>query len=232
MTFRAATGLTGKVRAGGGVGAGQVASTGGSTSLNSLFNGADTGTIFTDTSPNSRVLTSVGGAQTRTAVSLYGGSSGIFTGGGLTTPVLAGDDWSTSGGTIEFFLYLNATGTTGGVFDCTGGGGGFQLYVGTNYLTVTGANSIITNPGWAATTWYHVAFVKGAIETSVYGNGVRLGGPATLTFNATTAPNLSIGRRINGTLPVEGYLQAFRITPGQELYTGATYTIPTLPFSS
>lgn len=228
--LRSVSGATGRVRTNCvGVGSGGGGG-GGSSSLNSLFNGANLGTVFTDTSPNARVLTAGGGAQTRTAVSMYGGSSGYFDGGYLTTPRIASDNSATW--TIEFFVYLNSVGTTGVAFDCQSGTDGFQIYVGTAYVTIQAANSIITNPGWSANTWYHVAVVRGATETTVYGNGVKLGGPAGVIYNPSVVTNVRIGCRQSGILPVQGYLQNFRITPNQELYTGATYTIPTLPLSN
>jgi len=184
---------------------------------------------------------------------VYAAGSLYFAGGGnnqrLSLPASSAFDLSGGTWTIEFWMYSTATPTVGnqcrmfmfGVNQTTTGfvvgyqndgsiAGGqpiAQPYVPTNPTVVVSAAGAIT-----LNTWYHVAMVSNAGNTSIYINGSQSGSTVALTEPTSSSPTLFIGYDTVGTVNFQykGYLTNIRIVNGSAVYT-SNFT-PTLPLTN
>jgi hypothetical protein len=127
---------------------------------------------------------------------------------------------STDGGTSYPISYL-LTNQAGGVFKFETYGSGV-----TNSTTLTSAAGVIQ-----ANVWNHVAVTGDGTNIAAYVNGVRVVSPTASTLNTSTS------LLYLGNFPVDnpwltGYISNARILKGTQLYSGATYTVPTSPLTA
>lgn len=123
----------------------------------------------------------------------------------------------TNGGTsyaMSYYLQIRA----GGVFEFATYGAG-----GSNATTLSSASGLIQ-----PNAWNHVAVTGDGTSISTFVNGARAVGPTTATLN-TSSSLVYLGN-----FPVDnpwftGYITGARIIKGTQIYSGATYTVPTAP---
>jgi len=181
------------------------------------------------------VLETVGNAQISTTQSKFGGSSISFDGTGdwLLLPHTVDQFLSTGAFTIEFWLYLNATGAARGlVAKGTGTTGWLVSLDSSNRVVFTYTTSTITSTGTiSGTTWTHIAVVRegtGTNQTKIYINGTNDGtGTVSTDFNQTNS--MYVGADRTGGSALNGYIDDLRITKGYARYT-ANFTAPVTAF--
>lgn len=203
--------------------------------------GTNGSTSFPDNSIVGNSMTAVGNAQVSTAVFKYGTGSAAFdgTGDAITTPGLNGQQlFPTSGqiNTTEFWLNLTALpgvrSTIFGKWISTTGGLGWTVDVtssGDLFFTNNGAGTSCTLSTKITTgSWLFLATVNTGSILNVYLNGNLVGSQANYTPSAATSAYY-IGERSDSALPMNGYIDEFRVTQGVARYT-ANFTPPTGPF--
>ncbi len=105
-----------------------------------------------------------------------------------------------------------------------------------NFLySVDGSTSTTLSwtPGFARSTWYHVAFVRQGSALTLYVNGVSLGSQ-TLTgtlFDSTDSFYVGGQNPTVQQYPFTGYMHSFRMVKGTAVYT-TTFTPPTYPLTT
>ena len=180
-------------------------------------------------------LETVGNAQISTTQSKFGGSSMYFDGTGdwLIAPDNVNLQLGTGNFTIEFWLYLGATGAARGlVAKGTASTGWLVSTDASNKVVFTYATSTITSSGaLAGSTWYHIAVVRegtGSNQTKIYINGTNDGtGTVSTDFNQTSI--MYVGANRTGGDALNGYIDDLRITKGVARYT-ANFTPPAAAF--
>ncbi len=208
------------------------------------FDGADSSTTFTDSSPRPKTVTAIGNAKISTAQGLFGGASGYFDGSGDALSIahaadlnLASGDW-----TIEFWFYLagNFEGAyiidKDGVADAsypsygiTVGSSGLSLHLGSGN-GVSGLQSFTGTTVVSANAWHHAAL--GRAGSTIYGflDGVQQFASTQTVAMVDGGKKINIGARYDGSsLAMCGYLKYLRTTKGVARYT-ADFTPPTEPF--
>jgi hypothetical protein len=196
-------------------------------------NGTNGSTTITDSSRFANTVTAVGNAQISTAQSKFGGASIAFDGNGdyLTIPASEQMALGRSDFTIEMFLRFNVISTSMVVYDA-GQTAGPVLYVSSTnqwLLFFTDGNKITaSSPTVTADTWHHFAWTRSGSDSKLFLNGTQIGSTYTDTTNYSS-PAPRIGARFDATLPLNGYIDEFRITKGICRYQ-STFTPPTAPF--
>ncbi len=106
------------------------------------------------------------------------------------------------------------------------------LITSTGTLSYSGsANNALTSSAITANSWNHVAWSYDGTTLSGYINGSR-GGTATPTFNITQN-NGFIGRvGFAASAYMNGYISNLRVVKGAAVYSGASFTVPTLPLGA
>ena len=194
--------------------------------------GADGGTMITDSSSRGRTPDSAYGTTTSTAqkkfgsTSLYGTSSPTR---GIQYSLSAGavNDILTGDFTVELWFYSTAAITTNQVL--------FDLQLSIHFMlwfTTTGKLSLnLNNTAIDGTTtvsqnaWHHVAWVKSGGTSKVYLDGVQ---ELTTTVATSTPDVITIGSKA-GFFNFVGYIDDLRITRGIARYA-ANFTPPTAAF--
>lgn len=190
--------------------------------------GANGGTVFTDSSSFNKPLTRTGTVTTSTASFKFGTSSILFLGSGNVQMTTASvDPWISMGTglyTAEAWVNIASSASSGFVFD----NGSIQLqYAGTSGVRVrynSGSSALITSgqqltPG----TWAHLAVVQLTSSTVLYINGFNAGAVGFIVGSTNLSPfNI-------GTSAFTGYIDEVRVTKGVARYT-ANFTPPTAPF--
>ena len=181
------------------------------------------------------VLETVGNAQISTSVKKYGTGSLAFDGTGdwLLTPDSVDLRLGTGNFTIEFWLYLSATGTARGIVGKGASTTGWLVSTNSsNNVVFTYGRSTITSTGTlSASTWYHVAVVRsgtGSNQTKIYIDGTN-DGTGTVSTDFTQTEAMYIGANRTGGDALNGYIDDLRITKGVARYT-ANFTPPTAAF--
>lgn len=216
-----------------------------------LGNGSNGSTTFTDSSGAARTVTGYGNAQISTAWSKFGGASISLDGNGdyLTVPDSVDFDLGSGDWTIEFW-YRRAAGSSAnrglvGKRDAGSPYNGtfwFTLdaseYVNFHFRTAGGSNyQIAAEIQTLAGTDCHVAAIRSGNAVTLYigGNSVD-----TVTHTISGAMYVSTGdvcigntvAALAGTTSaatcLAGNVDDLRITKGEALYSGATFTPPTL----
>jgi hypothetical protein len=201
------------------------------------MNGADDGTVFTDSSANSHVVTVSGNTVTKTAEKKFGTSSAYFDGTGDYLSIPDSSDWAFGTGdfTIEFWFHatsfansfaglvvqnptsIGSADSTNGLFielddAAFGGVRVLRLFIrdGSDMFTE------IYQTGISQDTWYHVAVVRetGANKITMYLNGASVG---SSTWSGSEsypdyATPLLIGLRNDQTSYFQGYMDEIRIS--------------------
>ena len=174
------------------------------------FNGANGSTTFTDQTgkvwtPNSTVSIS-------TAQSKFGGASGVFGGGWLTTPSHADFGFGTGDYTIEAWVYRTGSNSNQCLFDNRGASSvGVSLYfdLTSGYFGVADNSSVVIySTGKFAGTWYFIALVRDSGTLRLYVDGVQEGTAAdSRTYAASVAPFIG-DNYAAPSQPVSGYVDA------------------------
>jgi hypothetical protein len=100
-------------------------------------------------------------------------------------------------------------------------------YTATDFVAGDGSTGITSSTLPSAGVWNHVAWVgTSGTSQSLYLNGSRVGTGGS--YNLTDSTFYIGGRRINSDY-FNGYISNVRYVIGFALYTGATYTVPTMP---
>jgi len=204
------------------------------------FDGADGSTVFID--QTARSWAAGGNAQIDTALSKFGGASGLFDGSGdyvysNDSPLL---DFGTGDFTAECFAYLQVNNTLQYIFSRYSGSGslgGFAMAVnasgklmlvhqGVAFLTA-GATTLPTG------AWVHLAIARASGVVKLFVDGVEDASASSSTdFTAGIPTNSYIGVNYDGATfsqALNGNMDEFRITKGVARYT-ATFTPPAAPF--
>jgi len=103
-------------------------------------------------------------------------------------------------------------------------------------LAYDGSSRVNIQAGTASTsTWYHCALVRASGTWSLFFNGNRLGTSANATGTISNSTRkMCVGADDSGSAAgdfLNGDVGYARVTPGVARYSGATYTIPTIPTS-
>lgn len=206
--------------------------------------GANNGTVITDSSSNAVAFTRVNSPVTSTVQSKFGGSSIWFeraTSDHLSKTSATTDALFTFGTgdfTIEFWLYLNTASTVSqNIIDFrpTNGSGAYVTltFFADNNLSYFANGAVrITGPAMAAGQWYHIAVSRVASQTRMYVNGSQVGATYADTTNyllgASTRPYIGGGSYVaTSDNTLNGYIDDLRITKGVGRYSGTTLTVPT-----
>lgn len=106
------------------------------------------------------------------------------------------------------------------------------LITSTGTLSYSGsANNALTSSAITANSWNHVAWSYDGTTLSGYINGSR-GGTAMPAFNITQN-NGFIGRvAFVASAYMNGYISNLRVVKGAAVYSGASFTVPTLPLGA
>lgn len=215
------------------------------------MDGTDASTTFTDSSLSPLTVTAVGGAQIDTALSKFGGASGLFDGTDdyLTIPQTTSLDL-TDTYTIDFWYRPTDASNYQGFFNKyqddsnrvrivwrasdVVGGGRFLVQ------TVTGgsATSLNTQAGvdWIPTlsnAFYHIAIIRNGNDFMVFIDGTQLGTTQTFTVSTPTVSGTTyIGTDWQAAPEYEifGNIDEYRVSVGIARWT-ANFTPPTGAYS-
>ena len=202
-----------------------------------LMNFNDLGLVDSLARKDSEAL---GNTQLSTTQKKFGTSSALFDGSG--DYILLRDNAAPRGyasWTIECWIYIDVHKNYNFIYAA---GSSIQLGVGSDGRLgawVADASGFIVNnlastgDALSTTTWYHVALVRDYSASTVtwFINGTASGQATSVTGNVafTTSPAHCLGAYGDGTLPFDGYIDEFRITNGQAVYT-EDFTAPTEAF--
>jgi len=202
-----------------------------------LMNFNDLGLVDSLARKDSEAL---GNTQLSTAQKKFGTASALFDGSG--DYILLRDNAAPRGyasWTIECWIYIDVHKNYNFIYAA---GSSIQLGVGSDGRLgawVADASGFIVNnlastgDALSTTTWYHVALVRDYSASTVtwFIDGTASGQATSVTGNVafTTSPAHCLGAYGDGTLPFDGYIDEFRITNGQAVYT-EDFTAPTAAF--
>lgn len=188
------------------------------------MNGANGGTTFTDDVGNTWTSS---GATTSTAQSKFGTASLLFNAATdvVTTPTstifdLPGDFC------IEFFFYKTANpgGTSTLVTRNFGTSPGWEIYLNTDgTVRFYSGTDIVSTGVFTNNAWHHVCFQRSSGTIRAFGNGV-LANSASHATNHTLSASLGFGR--SGLSAVGVYIDEFRFTKGDPVYSTSGFTPP------
>jgi hypothetical protein len=139
----------------------------------------------------------------------------------------------TSTATVEFWFYADANNIAQRLFTSTAislQAGDFAFrYTASAFIAGDGAAGITSSTLPDAGVWNHVAWVgTSGTSQSLYLNGSRVGTGTTYNFTDATPGFFIGGRNVNAEY-FNGYISNFRYVIGTAVYTGTTYTVPTIP---
>lgn len=198
------------------------------------FDGANGSQTFIDES--GALITRNGSVVLSDSNFKFGTASGLFSGGYLTTPSTPALTFDNGDLTIDFWV---RPGAVSGVQEMITKGSGLQIYLNGATLSValsntnSAANYFINAAvgAIAASVWTHIALVRFGNVYSVYVNGVRqYTTTSTLSMN-TGASDFVIGAFDVGLYPYSGYMDELRVVNGTAMFTGASFPVPTAPYS-
>lgn len=204
---------------------------------------ADTSQTITDSSPRANTFTAfpASGAQVDTAEKKFGSGSCLF--GPVDPHYLRGTattDWQLTGAfTLEFWVYLNAYGTSGVMFASQmngGAAGGFEFFASTNGTIQWNRSNVVTE--FASTTgqmttggWTFLSVCWNESTYFLHKDGTLLKSQTSSTAPALVTGDLRIGNYIsNSNYNMNGWIDEFRLTKGVCRYSASNYTAPTSTF--
>jgi hypothetical protein len=209
------------------------------------FNGANNGTVFTDTT-GLNTWTAASGAVTTTDQHKFGTASGQFNGSSslISAPAGANFNVGTNDFTIDFWVKRASTSSSSyicGQFDGTNLST-MQHVIGINSNnTITWEGYLISDSSLASTatitdttTWHHIALVRYGANLTIYLDGTSIATRADLSgINfASSSYNFTIGRAGNlAQQYFNGYIDEFRFSKGIARWT-ANFTPPTTEYQS
>jgi len=206
-----------------------------------------TGGAFIDSSLSRKIITTVGDAQQTTSKSVFGGSSGQFNAGYLSTPADASFNTGTGEYTLDFWFNTTKATTPGGV-------NMIPLYQGDSVgisstvsqviqIGIVTANKLSWSPNyksypshtWITTSaaindglWYHVACVRSGDNHILFLDGQQQGSTLTLAgYTAVAATDPYFVGKQNATYhQYVGWMDEVHISKGIARWT-ANFTPPT-----
>ena len=97
------------------------------------------------------------------------------------------------------------------------------------YLLGNGSWFVISTPAgtFNLNAWNHAAFCRSGTTYNLYLNGIRVDTVTNATALTYTQNNIAVGGR-SGTQVQIGYMSQVRVVNGTALYTGTTYTVPSI----
>ncbi len=207
------------------------------------MDGVDTSTTFTDNSGTPKTMAAAGNAQIDTAISKFGGASGLFDGNGDRVTTADSLDWHFPSGTaftIEFFAYLTTNTSSQGFLGHWGiGGNAWQFLItsgGVLRFTMTIGSAQNINYTWtpSLSQWYHIAVDRDMHGTvRLYVDGVVVATSTAMSgtpTNSTTSLAIGTDNILGGANDFEGNLDEVRITKGTARYAGTDFTVPTAAY--
>ena len=202
-----------------------------------LLNGETTNTPFnTDASTNNYALTSSGVVNPTLTNPFKDGYYSTFLTGSeyfYTTTLSTRLNFGTSTNfTIECWIFINGSSTSGGLIH--GINGGIDLWInGSNYLSfgiAAGSQLVTDTVALLPSQWYHVAVARSGTTLNLFKNGVIVA-TATNSTAFTTSTNNYFGYRQASTAYFIGFISNLRIVNGTAVYTSA-FTPPTSPLTA
>jgi len=208
-------------------------------------NGTDGSQVFTDSSVSAHTVTAHGNAQLSTANAKYGTAAAAFDGTGdyLTIPDSNDFDINITRFTWELWFKTTTTVAAATLWSNDEGGNGHDLVI-----NLSGSDGRVvwypynaavpyrySNSGYNDGNWHHVAIVKDGTSYNFFIDGdasyanqnwVGSGALADGTGQLVIGTSLVYGSR-----DFSGYIDDFRITKDEALYT-STFTPPTSELSS
>lgn len=197
------------------------------------MDGADTSTVFTDSSSHGLTVTAYGDAQVSTAQSVFGGASALFDGTGDYLETTFPDvDWS-----VDFTVECWLRQTTGGSYQAVFSAGDLQNGVGGINFYIAPSGSIDINNGFAGNisggsvvpgVWTHIALVQVSGTSYAYQDGVAIGSGAT-NYPVQTGV-VRVGANPNYSQYFNGHIEELRTVKNLAIYTGA-FSVPASPLT-
>ena len=200
-------------------------------------NHPDGNTTFTDSSSSSYPITPNGNVHHETDQARFGQSSISFDGSGDYLEIPDSDDWdfTTSDGTIDFWLRITETGRHHNIIGQARAYNDSQwaIYVNTSQAIAIGKygqTEIKSGDGAISpNVWYHVAVVREGPFTKIYVDGVTVASGSSPEWSSSSN-TLRIGSgRLDPLFDVNGYLDEIRILKGTAAWT-SDFTPPNLPY--
>jgi len=213
--------------AGGGAGGSGIGGTGGSGIV--IVSYPDVYAAATSSTGSPTVSTSGSGSIA------YTGSTSVYLSTATNTSSFA---FATGDFTIEFWLYINSSGSYT-LYDSRALGANDlspTIYLNSNVLTffTNGGDRITSGSVLSNTTWYHIAAVRIGTVTKLYINGTQTGSSYTDTnnyINTSGRPYIGSGSVVVGQNALNGYLTNVRVVKGVGVYTG-NFTAPAVPLQA
>jgi hypothetical protein len=181
-------------------------------------------------------LETVGNAAVSTSVKKYGAASMVFDGTGdylVSTSTNNPIDFGTGDFTIEFWLYLNSTGTQV-IFDGRNSSASDvapMIYYLSGLKYYTTGNDRITGGTLSTGQWYYITLVKASGSTKLYINGTQTGSTYTdgnTYVQQVNRPVVGAEGVTLGNSALNGYIDDLRITKYARYTT--TFTVPDQAF--
>lgn len=215
-----------------------------SVSLLLHMDGEDGATTFADRSDNAFSVTAVGNARISTALSKFGGASGLFDGNGdyLTVADNAAFEFGSGDFTVEGWCRIaSAPAASYELFSKDAGAPGWTAYglviTGSRAIRIqcssngaehdilaTSANSVVPTGAF-----FHFALVRQGSVFTGYVNGVAVVSTTSDAGLFNNAGPFIVGSRGGGWEALAGCLDEMRITKGVARYS-ENFTPPTEPF--
>lgn len=197
-------------------------------------------TVFTDSSPGAHPIAASGDVHHETDQARFGASSIYFDGTEDYLEIADSDDWdfTTSDGTIDFWLRIVQTGKHHNIIGQARSynDGQWAIYVNPSQAVAIGryGQSEIKSADDTITpdVWYHVAVVRVEADsrTTIYVNGSEVAtGTSPEWSSSTNTLRIGSGRNDDPTFDVHGYLDEIRVSKGVAVWT-ADFTPPDLPY--
>jgi hypothetical protein len=181
-------------------------------------------------------LETVGNAAVSTSVKKYGAASMVFDGTGdylVSTSTNNPLAFGTGDFTIEFWLYLNSTGTQV-IFDGRNSSASDvapMIYYLSGLKYYTAGNDRITGGTLSTGQWYYITLVKASGSTKLYINGTQTGSTYTdgnTYVQQVNRPVVGAEGVTLGNSALNGYIDDLRITKYARYTT--TFTVPDQAF--
>ena len=192
------------------------------------MDGADTSTVFTDSSSQGMSVTAYDNAQVSTAQSVFGGASAVFDGAGDYLEVTGDFAWWNAGDyTVEFWLRANSvSGYQPLVTDTSGMNIHLSSDASISVNDAAAGSSIGGQTAIVINTWTHVAVVRLGGTITLYLDGVVTG--TTSQTPGAGGSSLTIAGSAGSFY--NGYIDELRIVKGVAVYTAA-FSPPASPLT-
>jgi len=200
-------------------------------------NGTDGSTTFTDDSGTSKTVTSVGTAQIDTAVSKFGGASGLFDGDSDYVYTSSHTDFAMGTGdfTVDYWAKFASSSLQDIWWIAYSDGFGVRMNRAgqTNKMSLLMAGSTWFDISYTidTTAWHHFAFVRTGTNLLVFIDGTKVL-DTTSSANLVCNTDVLIGTGNYGSgYYFNGQLDEFRISKGIARWT-SDFTPPTEAYST